>query len=636
MTNEVLHDSYTETNSSVVIDNFVIAETARLPIDAITPHPDNRPLGIEQTKINHLADLIAQNGYYGSRPIIVRPMGDGYQIIEGEHRWRACKKLGYKSVLCEVHERDDQEALARLIAGNTQSENCPLDVGAAALKFCEKGINQHSGNESSYTEFAKKTGYSKQSITKYVSAYTILTESGVAISQPHENGGVAIKTKTYQLIEIKQAPASCWFTLVTLLLDKGWTVQETRKAVNRANEFEIPEPWQEIFLSLPVVIYRALDTNEFSPKTVAKLIETVEAIESRISTYKANTDALIAEFRQWLDDHAMFEAWDVRKVIEYGRELQARAEAAERDEQDRYALGDWREHLANLADESVALVLTDPPYGMGYQSDYRLNRDLDRKHATIENDAKSVDATKEICECLTTIHPKLKESAHVFCFCHWSNEADIRAAIEAAGYKVRGSLIWVKNNTGMGDPNTTFAPKHERIIHAVKGSPVLFTRTADVLFADRCDSERHPTEKPLALLKQLIEVTTTKDEIVVDPFAGVASTLVAAKELGRAFFGCEIDEGYHAKGTDRLRPSIVQTCALTGSLARGGKKIFAISRRNTVIATRRCKSGKRIQQPWQSCRHPLERKPLFCRMSRCGLHKRHFMKSSIRTRLKTV
>jgi site-specific DNA-methyltransferase (adenine-specific) len=126
------------------------------------------------------------------------------------------------------------------------------------------------------------------------------------------------------------------------------------------------------------------------------------------------------------------------------------------------------------------------------------------------------------------------------------------AAVEAAGYKVRGSLIWVKNNTGMGDPNTTFAPKHERIIHAVKGSPVLFTRTADVLLADRCNSDRHPTEKPVSLLKQLIEVTTTKDEIVVDPFAGVASTLVAAKELGRAFFGCEINDGYFSAGSNRL------------------------------------------------------------------------------------
>jgi DNA modification methylase len=104
----------------------------------------------------------------------------------------------------------------------------------------------------------------------------------------------------------------------------------------------------------------------------------------------------------------------------------------------------------------------------------------------------------------------------------------------------------------MGDVKTTFAPKHERIIHAVKGSPVLFSRMADVIEADRCNSDRHPTEKPVSLLKQLIEVTTTKDELIVDPFAGVASTLVAAKETGRAFFGCEINEGYFAKGCDRL------------------------------------------------------------------------------------
>jgi site-specific DNA-methyltransferase (adenine-specific) len=202
--------------------------------------------------------------------------------------------------------------------------------------------------------------------------------------------------------------------------------------------------------------------------------------------------------------------------------------------------------------DPVDLVLTDPPYGMDYQSDYRLDRDQDRKHDVINGDASTEDATQGITDCLAALHPKLKPDAHVFCFCHWSNEADIRASVEAAGYQIRGSLIWVKNHTGMGDPNTTFAPKHERIIHGVKGSPVLFSRAADVLLADRCNSERHPTEKPIALLKQLIEVTTTENEIVVDPFAGVASTLVAAKELKRAFFGCEINEGYYNKGSDRL------------------------------------------------------------------------------------
>ena len=104
----------------------------------------------------------------------------------------------------------------------------------------------------------------------------------------------------------------------------------------------------------------------------------------------------------------------------------------------------------------------------------------------------------------------------------------------------------------MGDPNTTFAPKHERILFAVKGSPTLFERLPDVLEAPRPDSSRHPTEKPEDLLRRLIETVTVSGDLIADPFGGVASTLAAAKASGRAAWGAEINAEYHAAGAQRL------------------------------------------------------------------------------------
>ena len=527
-----------------------------LSLEELKPHPQNPRAIIRRHVVDRIVDGINRAG--GFRPnhaITVRQVNGHYEIISGHHRIEAAKAAGLTEVPCWVEEMDDETAFYELIRNNHQGELSPLEIGLHALdyvKLDKRGMGAEGGGLKAYAE---GVGYAAPNITIYRNAARVFRHfinDNIVINGSAINYNASLLTKTNHLGEIHKAPQDCWFILVSMMLEKGWTVAEMVKAIKRVQEFEIPEPWQSLFLSLPVVIWRALDTNEFSPKTVSKLIETAESIESRIATYKVNTDTIITEFRQWLADHAMFESWDVRKVIEYGREIQARAEAAEREEQERFVFGDWRDHLEKLADGSVALVLTDPPYGMDYQSDYRLDRDKERKHETIANDGKTQDAAAEIADCLQALHPKLKESAHVFCFCHWSNEADIRRAVESAGYVVRGSLIWVKNNAGMGDPNTTFAPKHERIIHAVKGSPVLFSRQSDVLLADRCNSERHPTEKPVALLKQLIEVTTTKDEIVVDPFAGVASTLVAAKEIGRAFFGCEISESYFNAGIDRL------------------------------------------------------------------------------------
>jgi site-specific DNA-methyltransferase (adenine-specific) len=62
----------------------------------------------------------------------------------------------------------------------------------------------------------------------------------------------------------------------------------------------------------------------------------------------------------------------------------------------------------------------------------------------------------------------------------------------------------------------------------------------------------HPTQKPIELLTELIEACTDKGDLVVDPFAGVASTLVAASRLGRDFIGWEIEKQYHGDGMERL------------------------------------------------------------------------------------
>lgn len=527
-----------------------------LPIGNLDPHPQNPRAILRQAVVSGIAKDIEAYGFDPCHALIVRPMTGGrYQVISGHHRLAAAKQAGIEIVPCWVRHMSEEDAFYALIRNNRQGELSPLEIGIHALdyvKLDKRGMGAEGGGLKAY---ADGVGFAAQNVSKYRSAayvYRQFIKANVSFNEADIKANEQLLSKTNHLGEIQKAPQDCWHILTSMMLEYGWTVQQTAEAVKRIKEFQIPTFWHEVFLPLPLVAWRCLDTREFSPKTVDRLINEAETIEQRILTFRGDVAPIVEELYEWLTENAPFDAWDVRKVIEYGRVLQAKAEAAEREEQERYSLGDWRDHIGKLTDGSVSLLLTDPPYGMGYQSDYRLDRTQERKHETIDRDANTEEAASEIKDCLSAFYPKLKEDAHLFCFCHWSNEADIRLAIEGAGYKVRGSLIWVKNQTGMGDPKTTFAPKHERIIHAVKGSPVLFSRPADVLEADRCDSERHPTEKPIALLKQLILPTTTEHELVADPFAGVASTLVAAKEIGRAFFGCEIDEGYFAKGSDRL------------------------------------------------------------------------------------
>ena len=196
--------------------------------------------------------------------------------------------------------------------------------------------------------------------------------------------------------------------------------------------------------------------------------------------------------------------------------------------------GDWREHMGKLADGSVSLLLTDPHYN------------------AIENGATPGQTTHELGDVLTALYPKLAADAHLLVFCNWKSEPDTRAWIEAAGCVVRGVLIWVWDNHPSGNLVGAFTPKHERIVHAIKGDPMMAKPMGDVVVVVKDSSDRHPAEKPVELLRKLIEATTVEGALVADPFGGVASTCVAAYETGKRYWGCEIDPDYYAEGAERV------------------------------------------------------------------------------------
>lgn len=68
----------------------------------------------------------------------------------------------------------------------------------------------------------------------------------------------------------------------------------------------------------------------------------------------------------------------------------------------------------------------------------------------------------------------------------------------------------------------------------------------------REDTGLHPTQKPLALMETLIALTTLENQVVLDPFCGSGTTLVAAKKLGRRYIGMEINEEYYRTAQSRL------------------------------------------------------------------------------------
>ena len=203
--------------------------------------------------------------------------------------------------------------------------------------------------------------------------------------------------------------------------------------------------------------------------------------------------------------------------------------------------GDSTIEIENAPDK-IKCVVTDPPYGMAFVSNRRTSTAKDSGIANDESIDQAIKVTKTVFK---NLYKKMDDNSSLFCFIGWREEPHFRDLIEDCGFTIKNSIIWVKANHGTGDLKGSFAPKHERIVFAVKGKPELSYRYPDVINGIDTRTE-HPTAKPVDLIKKLIESTTNAGDIVADPFAGHGSTLISAKESNRNLWGCELDEYNHS------------------------------------------------------------------------------------------
>ena len=183
--------------------------------------------------------------------------------------------------------------------------------------------------------------------------------------------------------------------------------------------------------------------------------------------------------------------------------------------------GDCFEELKKFPDNSVDLIITDPPYGMDFQSNYRKE-----KHLKIQGD----DAFPiELMDEFFRIARK-----GVYVFCRWDNLKELP--------KPKSCLAWVKNNWSMGDLEHEHGRQWEAICFYPQEGHKFIKRIPDVIKCDRTGNNLHPTEKPIKLLRTLIKAN--EGQVILDPFAGSGSTLVACKQLERDFIGIEIEKKY--------------------------------------------------------------------------------------------
>lgn len=228
---------------------------------------------------------------------------------------------------------------------------------------------------------------------------------------------------------------------------------------------------------------------------------------------------------------------------------------------------DSKDVIKRIPDNSIDLILTDPPYNLGQHSTG--NIPLPGRSA-MNNDVADwdmVDFNPE--EWADEFIRILKPTGNLFIFTsynqlgRWYNCLDNK-------FDTSNFMIWHKTNPApkifkAGFLNscemifTCWNKKHtwnfisQKEMHNFIESPICMR-------PERLSSPKHPTQKPVGILKKMIKIATNKEDIIFDPFMGVGSTGVAAIELGRRFIGIELNKEYFDAAKKRIDMKLNKEC----------------------------------------------------------------------------
>ena len=204
-----------------------------------------------------------------------------------------------------------------------------------------------------------------------------------------------------------------------------------------------------------------------------------------------------------------------------------------------------------LDDESIDCVITDPPYGIDYVSNYRVVENCVDRPVCNDTPEAAFSLWERTCD---VISRKMKPDSHLYVFTSWKVLPQF-IEITSRYFNIKNCLVWVKNNWSMGDLDGNYAEQYEIIIYATKGNKKLNGgRDTNVLNFDRVSNAQllHSCEKPVKLIEYLLDKSTQSGDIVADPFAGSGTTLVACKNMGRGYWGCEIEQENYDVALGRL------------------------------------------------------------------------------------
>ncbi len=199
--------------------------------------------------------------------------------------------------------------------------------------------------------------------------------------------------------------------------------------------------------------------------------------------------------------------------------------------------GEAATQLAQMPDRCIDLIITDPPYLVGYR---------DRHGRTIANDGNP----DGVLPAFPQMARVLRDHRYMILFCGWRAIDRFSAAWTQAGFRTVGQIFWQKSYTSSSWHTEC---RHESAWLLAKGFPARPSApVSDVQEWAYSGNRFHPTEKAVDVLAPLVRAYSKPGEVVLDPFSGSGSTSVAAALNSRHYLGIELDESYCQHARNRI------------------------------------------------------------------------------------
>jgi site-specific DNA-methyltransferase (adenine-specific) len=210
--------------------------------------------------------------------------------------------------------------------------------------------------------------------------------------------------------------------------------------------------------------------------------------------------------------------------------------------------GDSRELLKGVASEGISLVLMDPPFGIGSIAGDagKANATCPQRAALASTDNMTAEGVQKLMKWLMPeVQRVLRPGGHFYCFCAQQLWGDIRREVLAAGLELQEyPIVWWKGRGTTPGKGYMYTPCAEPIMFGWRPPRKrMLEKNMQALVECKPASGAkciHPFQKPVALLDMLVRQSTIVGEVVLDPFAGSASTVVAAVRAGRVGLGFDL------------------------------------------------------------------------------------------------